>query len=131
MKVHEYNDREDMNVTVEYCDPVTGEVYYYQQVRNWNIVRIVKYIVDDKFKIVVYVSESDNIFNDMREDLNTLALKWKAKFCDTCSDCNVCPLHKEQRLKYNNDDTRCALLYISKMLKNTLNSTIKYLETTK
>lgn len=135
MKVHEYNDRKvtnDMDVTVEYCDSITGKVHYYQEVRNWNIDRVVKYIDDNKFKLMVYISKPNEPFDEMRKDLNTLALKWKAKFCDTCSDCNVCPFHKEQRLKYNNeDDTRCALLYISKMLKNTLNSTINYLETTK
>ena len=135
MKVHEYNDRKvanDMSVTVEYIDSCSGKVHNYQEVRNWNIDRAVKYIDDSKFKLAVYISESNDTFDEMKEDFKTLCQKWKAKYCDTVPDCNVCPFHTEQRLKCSKfDDTRCAMLYITKMMKNTLNNTVKYLETTK
>ena len=68
MKVNEFNSYSETAVTIEYCDSVTGKVYYYQEVRNWNIDRVVKYIDDNKFKLMVYISKPNEPFNERRED---------------------------------------------------------------
>lgn len=130
MKLKDYmskiNFLEDKDVKIEYYFTNSSDKKrLYIHARDYQIEKIVKCIEDNVFKLKIYVTPTNETYDDIIKDIEETTKKWLSKYCETHDSCLSCPYRSIDKIKYGDSQTTyCKIKYIAYCVNFNMNPVI-------